>query len=100
IKGFDASAAGSIMGIYMVGVLIGSLALGVLSDKIGPKMTSVLAMVAGAVAAGLLLTATSTSVLTFAVGLLGVISSSIGTLGPALASNLFGNKDYSQIYST
>lgn len=99
-KGFDASAAGSIMGIYMVGVLIGSLAIGVLTDKIGSKMTAIFAMVAGAVAAGLLLTVSSTSVLTFAVGLLGVISSSIGTLGPALASNLFGNRDYSQIYST
>lgn len=100
-KGFEASEAGNIMGIYMVGVLVGSLAIGVLTDKIGSKMTAVLAMLAGVAAIGLLMTvSSSTAILTFAVGLFGVISSSIGTLGPALASSLFGNKEYSQIYST
>ncbi len=100
-KGFDASAAGSIMGIYMVGVLIGSLAIGVLTDKIGSRITAILAMGAGIIATVLLMTvSSSTAILTFAVGLLGIISSSIGTLGPAIASSLFGNKDYSEIYST
>lgn len=99
-KGFDASAAGSIMGIYMVGVLVGSLAIGVLTDKIGSKTTAVLAMGAGLAATILLMVASSTGILTFAVGLLGIISSSIGTLGPAIASSLFGNKSYSEIYST
>lgn len=100
-KGFNASAAGSIMGIYMVGVLIGSLAIGVLTDKIGSRITAILAMGAGIIATVLLMTvSSSTAILTFAVGLLGIISSSIGTLGPAIASSLFGNKDYSEIYST
>lgn len=100
-KGFDASAAGSIMGIYMVGVLIGSLAIGVLTDKIGSRITAILAMGAGIIATVLLMiVSSSTAILTFAVGLLGIISSSIGTLGPAIASSLFGNKDYSEIYST
>ena len=99
-KGFDVTFAGNVMGTYMVGVLIGSLAIGILSDKIGSKKTAIFAMVGGLIAICLLLfSATSTVVITVAVGLFGLISSSIGTLGPALTSSLFGNKEYSQIYS-
>jgi len=99
-KGFDVTFAGNVMGTYMVGVLIGSLAIGILSDKIGSKKTAIFAMIGGLIAICLLLfSATSTVVITVAVGLFGLISSSIGTLGPALTSSLFGNKEYSQIYS-
>ncbi|MEK3888835.1 MFS transporter [Bacillus sp. FSL K6-3431] len=100
-KGFDVAFAGNVMGTYMVGVLIGSLVIGFLSDKIGSKLTAIIAMGAGLVAICLLLfSGNSTGMITFAVGLFGVISSSIGTLGPSLTSSLFGNKEYSQIYST
>lgn len=99
-KGFDVTFAGNVMGTYMVGVLIGSLAIGILSDKIGSKNTAIFAMSGGLIAICLLLfSASSTVVITVAVGLFGLISSSIGTLGPALTSSLFGNKEYSQIYS-
>lgn len=58
-------------------------------------------MTVGLVAICLLLfSGTSTGIISLAVVLFGFISSSIGTLGPALASSLFGNKEYSQIYST
>lgn len=36
-KGFNVTFAGNVMGTYMVGVLIGSLVIGYLSDKIGSK---------------------------------------------------------------
>lgn len=99
-KGFDVKFAGNVMGTYMIGVLIGSLVIGFLSDKIGSKTTAIIAMTAGLIAICLLLFApSSTAIITFAVGLFGVISSSIGTLGPSLTSSLFGNKEYSQIYS-
>ena len=99
-KGFDAAETGSVMGVYLIGILVWSLIIGVLTDKIGSKVTSMVAMVVGIVAIGLIMVTTSTSVLTIGIGLFGVISAAIGTLGPALASSLFGNKEYSQIYST
>ncbi len=100
-KGFDVTFAGNVMGTYMIGVLVGSLVIGFLSDKIGSKLTAIIAMGAGLIAICLLtFSSNSTGMITFAVGLFGVISSSIGTLGPSLTSSLFGNREYSQIYST
>lgn len=99
-SGFDVTFAGTIMGTYMMGVLIGSLVIGVLTDKIGTKNTAILAMLVGLTAIILLMSAgQNVQLITLAVTLFGIISSSIGTLGPALASSLFGNKEYSQIYS-
>lgn len=99
-KGFDVTFAGNVMGTYMFGVLIGSLILGYLTDKVGSKNTAIFAMVIGLIGICLLLFSVSSSIIiTIAVGLFGFISSSIGTLAPALTSSLFGNKEYSQIYS-
>lgn len=99
-KGFDVTFAGNIMGTFMIGVLIGSLLIGFLTDRIGSKNTALLAMGLGLIAMCLLLfSVTSTLIITIAVGLFGMVSASIGTLGPALTSSLFGNKEYSQIYS-
>src|SRR5699024_11099829 len=39
-------------------------------------------------------------VIAIAVGLFGLVTASIGTLAPAITTELFGNRDYSQIYST
>ncbi|MVP00673.1 MFS transporter [Paenibacillus lutrae] len=99
-KGFDVSFAGNVMATNMIGVLIGSLVIGYASDKFGTKNTTFLVMMLGVVAMSLLLfSASSTLLITVAVGLFGLVSASIGTLGPALTSSLFGNKEYSQIYS-
>lgn len=99
-QGYDISAAGTVMGMYMMGILIGSLVIGVLTDKIGTKNTAILAMIVGLISIILLMSAgQNIQLITVAVTLFGVISSSIGTLGPALASTLFGNREYSQIYS-
>lgn len=100
-KGFDITFAGNIMGTYMIGILIGSLILGFLIDKLGSKYTAVFAMIAGIIAISLLLySGTSTAIISFAVGLFGLISSSIGIIAPALTSSLFGQRAYSEIYST
>lgn len=99
--GYDVKFASNIMAAYMIGVLIGALAFGFLSDKIGAKNTTFLSMGMGLVSALLLLFfAANPTILTVAVALFGFVTSSIGTLGPALASSLFGNKEYSQIYAT
>ncbi|MFS0841054.1 MFS transporter [Paenibacillus sp. 1P03SA] len=99
-KGFDVVFSGNVMAINMIGVLIGSLIIGFASDRIGAKNTTFITMTLGVIAIGMLLFASSsTVVISVAVGLFGLVSASIGTLGPALTSALFGNKEYSQIYS-
>lgn len=100
-QGFDITFAGNVMGTYMLGILIGSLILGFLVDKLGSKTTAIFAMVAGAIAISLLLFANnSTTIITVAVGTFGLVSSCIGIVAPALVSELFGKKAYSEIYST
>ncbi|MGN7358974.1 MFS transporter [Paenibacillus sp. SAF-054] len=99
-KGFDVSFAGNVMATNMIGVLIGSLLIGYASDKIGTRNTAMGTMLLGMLSIGLLLfSPSSTVVISIAVLLFGLVSASIGTLGPALTSSLFGNKEYSQIYS-
>lgn len=99
--GYDVKFASNVMAAYMIGVLVGALAFGFLSDKIGAKSTTFLAMGTGLASALLLLFfAANPTILTVALALFGFVTSSIGTLGPALASSLFGDKEYSQIYAT
>ncbi len=99
--GFDITFAGNVMGTFMIGILIGSLILGYLVDKLGSKLTAIIAMVLGVIAISMLLGANnSTTIITIAVGLFGLLSSSIGIIAPALTSSIFGKKAYSEIYST
>ncbi len=99
-KGYSVEFSGSVMGLYMIGVLFGSLILGILSDKIGTKNTSLIAMILGGSAILMLLFFAGVSgIVMFAAVLLGFMVASIGTLAPALTASLFGSKDYSQIYS-
>ncbi|GKV70307.1 MFS transporter [Sporosarcina sp. NCCP-2716] len=99
-KGYSVEFSGTVMGVYMIGVLLGSLILGILSDKIGSKNTSLLAMILGGAAVLMLLFFANVSgFIMVAAVLLGFMIASIGTLAPALTATLFGSKDYSQIYS-
>ncbi|MGN7408035.1 MULTISPECIES: MFS transporter [unclassified Sporosarcina] len=100
-KGYSVGFSGTVMGVSMIGVLVGALALGVLSDKLGSKNTALLAMILGIVAIAMFLFFAENGVIvTIAAGIFGFTSASIGTLAPTLASTLFGSKDYSQIYAT
>ncbi|WP_391117636.1 MFS transporter [Psychrobacillus sp. L3] len=100
-KGYDVAFAGNVMGAYMIGALAGALILGFLSDKIGSKNTTILAMVLGLISiSSILLFSANSVIITIAIVLLGFVVASIGTLGPALTTSLFGSKEYSQIYST
>lgn len=99
--GYDIKFAGSALGAMQIGVLIGALSFGVLSDKIGAKNTAVFAMLIGLIPVGIFLTVPENPTLfTLAIGIFGFVVASLGTLGPLLTTALFGNKDYSQIYST
>lgn len=99
--GFDITFSGNVMSTFMIGILIGSLILGYLVDKLGSKNTAIVTMIVGIIAIGTLIMASeSKALITIAVGLFGLVSSSIGIIAPALTTSLFGKRNYSEIYST
>jgi len=99
--GYDIVFAGSAMGGWQIGTLIGALAFGMLTDKIGAKNTAIFAMLLGLVPVIMLLTvADNATMFNIAIAIFGFVVASIGTLGPLLTTALFGNKEYGQIYST
>lgn len=99
--GYDIKFAGSAMGGWQIGVLIGALTFGILSDKIGAKSTAIFAMLLGLVPISILLTVPENAFMfNLAIGIYGFVVASLGTLVPLLTSSLFGNKDYAQIYAT
>lgn len=99
--GYNISFAGSAMGGWQIGTLIGALTFGILTDKIGAKNTAIFAMILGLVPVMMLITvATKPVMFNIAIAIFGFIVASIGTLGPLLTTALFGNKEYGQIYST
>lgn len=100
-KGFDTAFGGTLMGLFMVGLLIGSLTFGFLADKIGAKGTTFVALISGLVTFVLFLLFGEIKVMIMiAAVIFGFLSSSIGTLGPLLTIALFGNKNYADIYAT
>ncbi len=99
--GFDTAFAGGAMGFAMIGTMVGSLLFGLLSDKIGAKITAVFAMTVGMIAV-LLAIFLGEQPLFFRVAftLFGFMAAAVGTLGPLLTTAVFGQKEYSAIYST
>lgn len=99
--GYDIKFAGSALGAMQIGVLIGALTFGILSDKIGAKNTAIFAMAVGLIPVAIFLTVPDNpTFFVIAIGVFGFMTTSLGTLGPLLTSALFGSKEYSQIYST
>lgn len=99
--GYTVKESGTVMSVYMIGILIGSLLLGVLVDKLGSKTTAIATMIVGILAIGTIIIAKENLlIITIAVAFFGLISSSIGIIAPALTSTLFGQKEYSEIYAT
>ncbi|MEK4425036.1 MFS transporter [Solibacillus sp. FSL K6-1523] len=97
--GYDIKFAGNAMGAWSVGVVIGALFFGFLSDKIGVRNTATSAMLLGLVPVGILIVIPENPIMfTIATGLYGFVVASLGTLGPLLTTALFGNKEFSQIY--
>ncbi|WP_284141183.1 MULTISPECIES: MFS transporter [unclassified Virgibacillus] len=99
--GYDVEFAGNVMGAFMVGMLVGALAFGFLTDKIGARNTAIFSMLTGIVSVNLLLFVPgNATVFTVAIGIFGFVTASIGTLGPLLTTAIFGNKEYSVIYAS
>ncbi|WP_333811307.1 MFS transporter [Timonella senegalensis] len=98
--GFDTVFAGSVMSLYMIGVLVASLLLGYLVDALGVKRTAILTMCIAMVAVLLIIFGgTNTLIIKLAVAMLAVVGASITIIGPALVSALFGKRDYALVYS-
>lgn len=99
--GYSVTFAGSAMGAFMFGMFIGAVVFGMLSDKIGARNTAVLAMACGLLAVILLLFfGKAATMFLLSLGIFGIFSASIGTLGPLLTKAIFGDKNYGQIFST
>ncbi|MCM3758015.1 MFS transporter [Sporosarcina aquimarina] len=97
--GYDIKFAGNAMGAWSVGIVIGAIFFGFLSDRIGVKNTAISAMLLGLVPVGILIIVPENPMMfTLATGLYGFVVASLGTLGPLLTTALFGNKEFSQIY--
>lgn len=100
-QGYDPSKVGQMMGVFMIGIFVGSLLFGFLTDKIGSKKVSLLAMVVGLIAIILLMINPKIVIMVMiSLFLFGAFSSSVGTISPALTSDLFGSKDYGKIYAS
>ncbi|WP_368652795.1 MFS transporter [Ornithinibacillus sp. 4-3] len=100
-SGYEQTFAGNAMGIYMLGVVLGAIVIGLINDKFGSKNATILSMVSGIISVSLLLFASSSAIVIYiALILFAFVTSGIGTLGPSLALSLFGIKEYSRIYST
>ncbi|MFJ7934108.1 MFS transporter [Sporosarcina sp. NPDC096371] len=99
--GYDIRFAGNAMGGWQIGVLIGALTFGILSDKIGAKNTAIFAMLLGLVPIGILIFMPENPMMfKIAIAIYGFVVASLGTLGPLLTTAIFGNKEYSQIYAS
>lgn len=99
--GYPVTFAGKAMGIYMLGMCCGAVVFGIFSDKIGARITAVIAMVCGLVAISILILFGKTALCFMgSMFLFGMFSSSLGTLGPLLTKAIFGDKDYGQIFAT
>ena len=99
--GYDVQFAGNVMGVFMFGVLVGSLVFGFLTDKMGAKKTTFFSMFVGLISVFLLIfLPDNPMVFSIAIGLFGFVSSSVGTLGPLLTTSIFGTKEYGAIYGT
>lgn len=98
--GYDTNFAGASMSFFMIGSLSGSLLFGFLNDRIGAKMTTIFALICG-VFAMIFAIFMGKQPLFFngSTAILGLSSAAVGTMAPLLTTSLFGQKEYSKIYS-
>lgn len=98
--GYNTNFAGIAMSFFMIGSLSGSLLFGVLSDRIGAKLTTIFALLCDVLAMMFAIFA-GVQPLFFngSTAILGFSSAAVGTMVPLLTTSLFGQKEYSKIYS-
>src|SRR5699024_5791212 len=100
-QGNNTVFSGNIMSATMIGLFIGSLLFGCLAETIGAKNTALLSWVLDIIGTlSLNILPGVVTMVVIGVRMFGFIMSTIGTIGPAMTSALFGGREYSQIYST
>lgn len=97
--GYTTEIGGLGMSFWMIGTMFGSLLFGSLTDKLGAKKSSLLALACG-FAAVILLILFRTQIYFFYGALLcyGFLSSTMGVLGPLITGAIFGHKEFGQIF--
>ena len=98
--GLSVEAAAGIVAIYSIGNMIGNVIMGTIDDKIGHGKTLILAIGSTIAVQAILLTITEGSaLLTPAVFVLGFVLTIYSVILPGMASEIFGEKDYSRIWA-
>lgn len=99
-KGFTLEMATVTVSIMTLGILIGSLVFGFLTDKLGAKFSVIMSLSFGLISSVMLLMISNQQGLYFlAMLFFGLMVSSLGTMAPLLVNTVFGRKDYAKIYS-
>lgn len=99
-NGLTMSAIGNALSISMIGSAIGSVAIGILSDRLGIVPTSLGVFLVGFLAIILFAAGGShIGVFIAATFLHGLASSSIGVVAPLLTTEFFGSLDYEKLFS-
>lgn len=99
--GLNMSVIGKALSISMIGSAVGSVLIGLFSDKIGIVPTSIGVLVTGFISI-LLFFVGKNAVMVFiaATFLHGLATSSIGVVAPLLTIKFFGSLDYEKLFST
>lgn len=98
--GLDVSGASNVVSLQQIGALLGALIIGMLNDKIGVKKTSVSVFSMFAVTClAIYLLGSNVTILYVLVVVLGFCTSTGGSQPAMLTGKLFGQKEYSSIFS-
>ena len=98
--GFTIETVGKALAISMIGSAIGSILMGILSDKIGVITTSLGVLGIGAIATGIFLFGSGGfGMFATATFLHGLATSAVGVIAPILTATFFGYKDYEKLFS-
>lgn len=100
LLGYSAGETGTALAYASIGSAIGSIAIGIISDKIGSLKTCYGMIGIGFIAMlGFLLSRNGFFVFGLSTFLHGLISSGIMVLAPILTLNFYGQKDYEKIFA-
>ena len=98
--GLSMTTIGSALSLSMIGSAIGSILIGIFSDKVGIIPTTISVTAVGLVAIVLFMVGCdSYPMFAMATFLHGLAMSSIGVVAPILTSTFFGSKEYEKIFS-
>lgn len=100
LLGYSIQQTGSALAFASIGTAIGSIAIGIVSDKIGSLKTCYGIIVIGIIAIlGFLISSNSFVVFAISTFLHGLVSSGIMVLAPILTIKFYGQQDYEKIYA-